>query len=80
MWIKYDENQKSEFVRPETILDINEGLNITGRTVNSVRGILNLKCESGKQITCKPHKTDYAEWLNMLKLSRQAIQVTPTGY
>lgn len=77
MWIKYNENQKAEFVKPVTILDINQGLNITGRTVNSARGILTLHCENGQQITCKPHKTDYQEWLNMLRLSREAINTQP---
>lgn len=80
MWIKINsENDSSEFVKPEKILDYNKIINITKRDVNSARQILTLY-GSHQKIICRPHKGDYQEWLNMLRLSREAIATTPEGY
>lgn len=68
MWLK-TKDTKSVFVKPETILDYN----ITSREVNTARGILTLHLDNGETITCKPHKTDYQEWLTMLKYTTQKI-------
>ena len=80
MWIKINNDKKSEFVKPEKILDYNQTFNITSRDVNSATGTLILYGSNNKRITCKPHKTDYPEWLTMLRLSREAIATTPSGY
>ncbi|MBQ6220107.1 MAG: hypothetical protein IJH63_10220 [Methanobrevibacter sp.] len=77
MWIKYPDAEKSTYVKATEILDINQGLNIIGRQVKTPYLTLILVCENGLQITCKPHKTDYREWLSMLKLSRRAINTLP---
>lgn len=80
MWIKINsENDSSEFVKPEKILDYNQIINITKRDVNSATGTLILY-GGHQKIICKNHKGDYQEWLEMLRLSREAIATTPEGY
>lgn len=81
MWIRInnDTEAEAEFVRPEKILDYNQIINITKRDVNSATGTLILY-GGHQKIICKNHKGDYQEWLEMLRLSKEAIATTPEGY
>ena len=78
MWITIN-NEKQESAKPEKILDYNKALNITSREVNTARQTLTLHAD-GHKITCKPFKGHYQEWLEMLRLSREAVNVTAPGY
>lgn len=79
MWIKINNDTEAEFVRVEKILDYNQIINITKREINSATGTLILY-GGHQKITCKNHKGDYQEWLDMLKLSKQAINTPAEGY
>lgn len=71
MFMKIGNEEKSKSVRPIEILDINMGINVVDfETVSATCSII-LKAECGLHILCKSR--DYEEYLEMIKLSRKAV-------
>ena len=72
MFMKIGNDNKSRCVRPTEILDLNIGVNVVNFSTNSATQSITLKAECGLKIFCKSQ--DYKEYLNMIKLSREAVK------
>ena len=71
MFMKIGNEEKSKCVRPTEILDINMGINIIAFESNCATQSITLKAETDINILCKSQ--DYKEYLEMIKLSRKAM-------
>ena len=71
MYMKIGNDKKSKCVRPTEILDLNVGVNVVAFETNSATQSITLKAEFGITILCKSQ--DYKEYLEMIKLSRKAV-------
>ena len=71
MFVRIGNEKKSRCVRPSEILDFNDTFNVVNFVPNSAYESVTLECENGLNILCKSQ--DYKEYLEIIKLSREAI-------
>ena len=72
MFMVIGNDKVGEHVKPTEILDLNQGWGVEGFKANTALTSITLFCTYGLKVYCKAQ--NYDEYLEMIKLSRQAVK------